>query len=73
MTLARHFPTLTEYSNKIKFRNTVDYKKLTKKRNDVSVSSWHHYQVKNVTEKIIYTESKGVKLRLKVTVQFSYF
>ena len=25
------------------------------------MSSWHHYQVKNVTEKIIYTESKGMK------------
>ena len=47
--LTRHFSFLSVYSNKIKFRNTIN------KRNDVSVSSWHHFQVKNATEKIIYT------------------
>ena len=32
--------------------------------NDVSVSSWHNYQVKNgvYKKKLIYTKSRGAKL-----------
>jgi len=42
----------------IEFGNTANCKNI-QKRNDVLVSSWQHYQVKNEIEKIICTKSKG--------------
>ena len=50
----------------IKFGNTVEHIKNQGKWNYISVSSWHHYQVKNATEKIIHTKSK-------VSINLFYF
>ena len=41
-----HFSEIIKLQIRLNLKNIVDYKNKRKKRNDVSVSSWHHYQSK---------------------------
>lgn len=46
--------------------------KISQKKKNISVLSWHHYQVKNAMEKAIYTKRKGVKKNKLIKTCFSY-